>query len=96
MTKAYLVIIMQHNGTPFPNVRNVGIYSSNALGLTSAGPDFFYVDAFQSSGVSYHEAHKNLVAYIMHHPMFSWARPWVDTSEEAHAAKYYWQIMTRR
>jgi hypothetical protein len=90
--KAYLVVSLKPNGTPFPNVCNVDIYSSPANGLTSAG-GIVYADVLFAEGVSYGDAHVNLLALIEKHSLFAWVRPWVDQSENAHRAKYFWQVM---
>lgn len=93
---AYVVLTLRNVGTPFPVVVSAGIYSSNSSGLTGAGKDLFYADLFHMEGEDYQQAHDDVVSYIKTAPHLAWLVPWVDKSEDAHMARYYWQVLPKR
>lgn len=95
--RAYLVATLQNVGTPVPVVVHVGIYSSSANGLT--GPmskNQIYVDIVHHEADDYGQAEDELIAWIRDFPPLSWAIPWVEKSEDAHRARYFWQQLPKR
>lgn len=94
--KAYLVVTLRNIGTPYPIVTNVGIYSSSAGGLTIGAADEVYADVASHVGASFSDAACSLRDFIEKCPALSWVLPWINTSEDAHSAKYWWQIVPRR
>lgn len=85
--KAYLLALIALDGTPYPKVCGVGIFSER--NPTRALARQLYAEVLTVEGESFQACVDQIVHTVFSVDAYRWLRVWLDNSREAHMARGY-------